>query len=56
MSKSRRQYVLEFVDTIMDSTVAEHEKLCDEGKCTLDDLCPYCRVNEIMMTEAAKIK
>jgi hypothetical protein len=57
MRKSKkREHVLEFVDTIMESTVAAHEKLCDEGKCTLEDPCPYCRVNEMMMTEAAKIK
>lgn len=52
----KRKNVLEFIDTIMESTVAAHEKLCDDGKCTLDDPCPYCRVNEIMMTEASKIK
>ena len=65
MRKSKqREHVLTFVDTIMESTVAAHEKLCDEGKCdkcgkpkcTLEDPCPYCLVNEMMMTEAAKIK
>jgi len=57
MAKSRkREYILIFIDKIMDSTVAAHEKLCDEGKCTLDYPCAYCLVNEIMMKEAAKIR
>jgi hypothetical protein len=40
----------------MERTVAAHEKLCDEGKCSLDAPCPYCKVNEILMEELEKLK
>jgi len=51
-----REIVLAFVDAVMVRTVAAHEKLCDEGKCSLESPCAYCRVGEILMEEMEKLK
>jgi len=48
MKKSARLLVLEIADEIMKITVPAHEAMCDEEKCTLDSLCPFCQINEIL--------
>jgi hypothetical protein len=53
---SVKDAVLAFIDAIMEFTVPAHEKLCDENKCTIEDPCPYCRVNDKMMEEVKKLK
>ena len=47
--------VLAFIDAIMKHTVAGHEKLCDENKCSVENPCPYCKINDIMMEEMKKL-
>lgn len=54
MRKSARLLVLEIADEIMKITVPAHEALCDEEKCTLDNLCPYCQINDILTRSLPK--
>jgi hypothetical protein len=54
--KSARLLALDFVDRVMERTVAAHLSLCDEGKCNLEAPCAYCQIGEILMEEVAKIK
>ena len=50
MKKSARLAVLDVSAAIMELTTPLHEALCDEGQCDLENPCPYCKINEILMT------
>ena len=56
MPNSGRVAVLAFVDAVMERTLAAHEKLCDQDECSVENPCPYCQINEILMSELAKLK
>lgn len=53
--KSARLIALDFINAVMEKLVPAHEKLCDEGKCTLEDPCPYCQIQDLMMSEYKKL-
>jgi hypothetical protein len=46
--KTARLAVLDLIDKVMQFTVPQHEAMCDEGKCDLDNPCPFCKINDIM--------
>jgi hypothetical protein len=52
---SEKEIVLKFVDEVMEDTVKGHEALCDEDKCSIEEPCAYCLINDILMAKLAKI-
>jgi len=53
--KTARLILLEFIDRVMERIRPDHEKLCEEGKCTSETPCPYCRAADAMMDELPKV-
>jgi len=49
-----RGLLLGFIDEVMEELVPAHEALCDEGKCSIEEPCVFCKVGEIMMKNLTK--